>query len=275
MRILYIPLPGSDPMYDGFYNSLKKGHEVDWYWDCGPVDGFDVVHLQSGAITSDELEMIRGGSMVTQWTGDYRPEAMEMVTQYDVDITFMAADVPEIYPGVRWLPHGVDDWQFRPVRGDADGVVMIANRYDHFPGGRERTVLHNVLKKRDDYTSYGSGYGKQVDWKITPDIYNKARFATGGNIYNNAKLYFSNRPLWAMAAGTCYIMRRVPGIERYFTNGVHCYLWDEPEQVEDIINFTTSDIRDQIARNGQRRVRELFHWDEITKMYINEIFRKN
>ena len=77
-----------------------------------------------------------------------------MISQYKglVDVTYLAAYTPELYPGmnVKWLPHGVADWNFRGVKKDSEGIVMIANNYTHFPGGKERNELAEILNKRND-----------------------------------------------------------------------------------------------------------------------------
>ncbi|GAG82074.1 unnamed protein product, partial [marine sediment metagenome] len=134
MKILYIPLDTSIKEEDDFYLALiKAGHEVTWYWDHHFIDchEYDIAHFQSGAVKRGIIQACKAGHcLVTQWTGDYRPEPMHMVTQYEglVDITFMAANVPELYPNenIVWLPHWVGDWQFRDINPNAEGIVMFA-----------------------------------------------------------------------------------------------------------------------------------------------------
>jgi hypothetical protein len=299
MKILYIPLNTSTPETDGFYKALKKKHgeEVEWYWDGYDYPGienykdinmdflpnFDLIHLQSGTIKRKRLEELKHfnkSAIVTQWTGDYRPEPMEMITQYEglVDITFLAAYTPGLYPkeNVKWLPHGVDDWQFREVKKDAEGIVMIANNYPQFPGGKERAELNDLLKDRKDYTCYGSGFENSkgvLDWYKAPDIYNNAKFAVGCNIYNDVPLYFSTRPLNAMAAGTCFFMKCFPRSEEIF-DLMDCMFYNENLELQDKLHLSDYD-RNRIAKQGQKKVKEKFHYDNIVKMYEDEILKTN
>lgn len=275
MKILYIPLNTAIKEEDDFYLSLSKLHDVVWFWKNASVskNKIDICHFQSGAIEPHLVRNIKKhwpNTLITQWTGDYRPEPMEMVTQYKglVDITFMAADVPYLYPdmNVKWLPHWVGDWQFREVNPNAEGVVMIANNYPQFPGGKEREELHNFLRQRKDYVCYGSGFeGSQgnVPYRKTPDIYNKFRFAVGGNIYNDAPKYFSNRPLAAMAAGGCFLWRDVKGFDypgcRYFENGQAIYFIENLE------------FKKEYIIQNQQWLKENFHSDVIVKKYLYEV----
>jgi len=278
MKILYIPFPNSDPAQDDFLHALERVHEVEYY--TGEINSKpDVIYSQAGSILWSELKRIKNhtGATVTIWAGDYRPTPMRMIDQYDgiADVTFLAADVPELYPNqnVKWLPHGVADWQFREVKEDAEGIVMIANNYgDLFPGAKEREDMAKELSKRDDFKVYGNGWDniqktRFVDWKETPDIYNNAKFAVGCNIYNDANKYFSNRPLWAMAAGTCFFMRSVPGIHDLFSMK-DCVIYADNDSP---LNMDVVDpsVRYGKAKHGQQTVKEKFHYDKIVKMYEN------
>lgn len=274
MKILYIPLDTSIKKEDDFYIALKKaGHEVVWYWDHTWLDEkIDVAHFQSGAIERRLIASIkRMCQVVTQWTGDYRPEPMEMVTQYQglVDITFMAAEVPELYPNenIVWLPHWVGDWQFRDINPNAKGIVMFANNYPQFPGGRERAEMHELLSERDDYTCYGSGWGNAlppVPYRETTEIYNNARFAVGCNIYNDVNKWFSNRPIIAMAAGCCFMWRKVP--EMSYMD----FTYNDNYALYDFLNVSWPNLLDR-AKAMQNFVKEKFHADNIIKMWENEI----
>jgi hypothetical protein len=184
MKILYIPMESTNLGTDGFYKALEKKHEINSLWEVGydkmHRKRFDLVYFQSGAIRPSEIMIMREQDkcIITQWTGDYRLEPLEMVIQYKglTDIDFMAADVPELYPdmNIKFLPHGVDDWQFRPVNKEAKGVVMVARDYPQFPGGQERRKLIEEIPELDVY-----GFDKGLDWYDAPDVYNSYKFAVG------------------------------------------------------------------------------------------------
>jgi hypothetical protein len=283
MNILYIPPVGAVKEHDDFYLSLKKLHNVTWFWEYThePInDQWDLIHLQSGAIKYMVLKMykqLNKKAIITQWTGDYRPEGLPEVRMYDglVDFTFLASDTPEQYPNqnVKWLPHWVGEWQFRPVNAEAEGIVMIANNYTHFPGGLERHEMNEMLRNRPDYKVYGSGFTNSlgpVNYRDTPDIYNKFRFAVGCNIYNDVPKYFSNRPLAAMAAGTCFIFRGVPNIDPF------CFTCYDNHGLLDIINgrvYGSELLISETTKYAQRYVMENFHSDVIVKKYLDMIWK--
>jgi len=272
MRLLYVPPSSSNPLTDGLYKAFNKRCTVDHFWLQGTRGRPDLAYVQSGAVSIELLKDMSDVCKVFQWAGDYRPEGIDHVRTYMQYCykTFCAADVPELYPGMIWLPHAVDYWQFRQVNEDAKGMVMIANDHSQFPGGKERQDLAEILKGRGDFTGYGSGFESSLDWMKGPDVYNKSRFGIGGNIYNDARLYFSNRPLNAMAAGTCYIMRYVPGLEEVFTDGVHCLFWRTFQEA--LSHLTISDkIRNAIARDGQKKVRSEFMYDNFADKILSYV----
>jgi len=233
------------------------------------------VYKRQGSISLDRLDTLRylnPKAIITQWTGDYRPEGLPEVRMYEglVDITFLASDTPEQYPtmNVKWLPHWVGEWQFRPVNPNAEGIVMIANNYTHFPGGLERHEMNEMLRNRSDYVVYGSGFTNSkgpINYRDTPDIYNQFRFAVGCNIYNDVPKYFSNRPLAAMAAGTYFIWRNVPNYPQLFGyshNDLLLKLISMHEEGKDCFAF---------GESQQRYVRANFHSDVIVKKYLDEL----
>lgn len=280
MNILYIPPVGAVKEHDDFYLSLSKLHNVTWFWEYThqPIhDRWQVIHLQSGAIKYMTLKMLKQmnkPAIITQWTGDYRPEGLPEVRMYDglVNFTFLASNTPRQYPNqnVKWLPHWVGEWQFRPVNPDAEGIVMIANNYTHFPGGLERHEMNEMLRNRPDYKVYGSGFTNSlgpVNYRDTPDIYNKFRFAVGCNIYNDVPKYFSNRPLAAIAGGSFFMWRH---IKQYWWP--LCGYRDNDTLIQSI-NSMTEKNRIISAKNQQNFVRANFHSDVIVKKYLSMICR--
>jgi hypothetical protein len=272
MKILYVPLKGTDLSTDGLYKALCKRHEVRCYWDDWTNKYDDVIYFQSGAISKQDLQALAifHPSKVVQWTGDYRPFPLEMVTQYRglTNIDFMAADVPEIYPdmNIKWLPHGVDDWQFREVQENTKGVVMIARNYEHLPGGQDRVKLIDYLG--DKLAVFG--FENHLDYYLAPDVYSNFKFAIGPSVYNDAKYYFGNRPLNAMAAGCCFIFKYFPGLEDLFSPGINCLVYNEVKDLDDLLKISDK-VRCKIARAGQDLVYEKYHYDNIVKMFENQI----
>jgi len=149
---------------------------------------------------------------------------------------------------------------------------VVANDYPQFPGGQERRDLVKLLGL--SLRGYGSGFGESLDWYRAPEVYNQYKFAIGPNIYNDVRYYFSTRPLNAMAAGTCYLMRWVPGIEDFFEHGKHCLIYKDNREVLDLVQIDDT-TRNHIAREGQKRVKELFHYDKLVERYERELQRNS
>jgi len=265
MKLLYIP-PITE-VKEELYTEFSKLCYVDHMWIDGTKSRPDLAYVQSGAASVDLLKDVANVCPVYQWDGDYRPEGLPGVKNSlpYCDKTFNAAAINDYI----WLPHGVADWHFKPVKHKAQGVVMIANHYGHFPGGVERHELGEILKKRGDFTGWGSGFGRSLPYKQCASVNNNARFAIGGNIYNDVPKYFSNRPMNAMAAGTCYIMRYVPGLEEVFTDGVDCLFWRTFSEA--LSHLTISDkVRNKIAKTGQAKVWQNYRFKQFAEKIIKE-----
>ena len=280
MKILYIPPKPLPPELDDLYAGFKKLADVDHWWANKCMDtATDLIYVQCGAIDRDTLAGMKDltGARVVSWCGDYRPFQLPEINMYEgiSDITYLSGYTPELYPkqNIKWMPHGVGDWQFRKVKSKTSGIAMIFNNYTHFPGGMERWQLAESLRDTPGFIGYGSGFEKQIPWLYNPEIYNDCKFATGGNIYNDVKWYFSSRPLMAMASGTCYIMRYVPGLKDLLDidfGDIDCFVWRKIEDVHEYIKYCSDGLRNKIAEKGQQTMREKFHYDVIAKRIIDE-----
>lgn len=287
MRLLYIPLQPGDKNTDDLYKAFCKKHEVHFYKSIEDSIAFnpDVAYIHSGALDWWIVQYLKESTKAlwTQWTGDCdENKLLEPVLRYkDIcDHTFLAcgAGMKKPYEDalghpVHWLPHAVADWQFREVKEDAQGIVFIGNNYTHFSGGQERFDLVQELSKRKDFTVYGS-FSEPIAWDKVPDAYNNAFIGLSNNLINNVELYFSNRPLNVMAAGSLCLMRYVPGIEEFFTNGKDCIFYNSVRECLTILNHERVNprgIRNFIARNGQANVRANFMYDNIVQMFEKAI----
>lgn len=272
-KLLYIPHPHSKQEYDDFYLSFANVCKTLWYPTyraIGLPSDIDFIYLQSGGISRTgllSLKEVYQNAKVCQWTGDCRKERIENVMWcYDLcDINYLAAWQPELYPGMRWMPHGVADWQFREINQDAKGIVFIGNAQLEFPGGKERYELCLKLEKRKDFTWYGTPK-PQVDYRDTPDIYNKHKFAIGASIFYDVPLYFSNRTLAAMAAGCACIQRGFPWIDDILPI---LFSYSNYNQFIDAINFNT-DWESYII-SAQNYVHANYHYDVLAKQVIDEL----
>lgn len=296
MKLLFIPLLPGNPETDDLYKAFCKKYEVHFYTSINPAINFDpdIVYIHSGALSLEVVQVLKDCTKAiwTQWTGDCAEgHLLEPVLRYKsiCDVTFLACGAglkkeyeKELGHPVHWLPHAVADWQFRPVNPDAKGIVFVGNNYTHFSGGVERKELNDLLRERADFTLYGSGWNganshlqkfpesHPVKWESLPDIYNNAYIGLSNNLINNVPLYFSNRPLNVMAAGSICLMRYVPGIEEYFTHGYDCLIYHDIDQAISEIKYwheATTQARNAIAENGQNVVRRFFMYENIVEMF--------
>lgn len=296
-KLLYIPLQTLIKEVDDLFIAFSKEYETHFWTDKESAIKFkpDVVYIHSGAIDVNVLMKVKRNTKAlwTQWTGDCRLELLKAVTDYKdlCDITFLACGEgykkkyeKELKHSVYFLPHAVADWQFLPVKEDTKGIVMVANNYSHFPGGKERAKLAALLSKEfKDFQIIGNGWNSPqynnkyiIDTSTVPRLYNASYIATGGNSFNNIKWYFSNRPLMAMAAGTCYIIRYVPGLEDFFTDEKDCVFYKKPQEVAWLIKELAKNnkMRTRIAKSGQQKMRKYHKYENRVQEFtqaINEL----
>lgn len=287
MKLLYIPLQPGDENTDDFFQTFRcLNHNVHFYKSVDEAIAFqpEVVYIHSGALHIDLVRIIKKATKAiwTQWTGDCDHKLLEPVLRYkDIcDHTFLACGdghkkkyEDALGHPIHWLPHAVNTWQFKAVKQDAEGIVFIGNNYTHFSGGQERFDLVQELKKRKDFTVYGNGWegAKPIEWDKVPDTYNNSFAAISNNIINNVSLYFSNRPLNVMAAGTLCIMRYVPGIEEYFEDGYDCLMYEDNKDAIGLLDSIPKQIRNEIALNGQKIVRENFMYEHNVQRFEKAI----
>ena len=279
MKLLYIPLRAIIAAYsddytqgDDLYDAFAKRCEVHAWTNIEQAIAFDpdVVYLHSGTLPLEPLLKVKENTNAvwTQWTGDVRLEQLEPVMRYEnlCDLHFMSS-IQDIYPfKINWLPHAVADWQFKPVH-KAEGIVYIANEYHHFPGGLERYELACLIRDTLGLTWHGSGT-IQVNWRLTPDIYNAHAFSIGANCFNDIPYYFSDRPQKAMAAGCCHLMRWIPGIDELFDDS-ECIIYKKNSEVIPLIKGCKN--REEIAKKGQAKIRKEYTYDAIVDKYLKQL----
>jgi len=239
------------------------------YFNGTPGD-YDYIFIQSGALSPERLQEIKGDAQVYQWTGDCRPELLPEVLLYKgiADKTFLACGIgqKQMYEDalgheVEWMQHAATIF-IEPKEMQAGQITFIGNFYDQFPGGDERNklcveLLRNYGSKFDSFGSWGSGRGSVI-YDSTPGIYSNSYISISANIFNDIDGYWSNRPYDILAAGSCCLMRYVPGIELHFKNMEHCvYYFSNDEAIEKIAWLIANpDYRNKIAKAGYLHVKE-------------------
>lgn len=288
MKLLYIPLQPGDPDTDDLYKAFCKKYEVHFYGnECNASPEAinfnpDIVYIHSGALPLQTVKYIKENTNAiwAQWTGDCSEGSLlEPVLRYKdiTDVTFLASGghmstyQKELNQPVHWMPHAVAEWQFRPVKEKTQGIVFVGNNYTHYSGGVERYELNQQLAKCNThpFRLYGNGweFGEPAKWETLPDIYNQYLIGLSNNLINDVDLYFSNRPLNIMAAGSLCLMRRVPGIDQYFTHGKDCIMYvSVADAIYQLENMHKHD-RNAIAAEGQQTVRRHFMYENIVDIF--------
>ena len=285
-NLLFIPL---DYHKKDVQLSLFEGLEK--YFNCQYYSGInadlfnnipEVIYIQSGALSVEklvELKEMCNNAKVIQWTGDCRPTLLPEVLQYKgvADLTMLACGIGQkqeyesaLGHKVEWLQHAASMF-LEPQRIEDKTIAFVGNYYDQFPGGIERNELcfDIDVKYGDDFFCYGSWTDSrgQVPYDDTPWIYNNAYVSISANIYNDVEGYWSNRPYDILAAGSCCLMRYVPGIERHFEDMKHCIYYRSNEEALYWIEwlFKHPSERDIIATEGYLHAREHHSYDSRAK----------
>ena len=162
---------------------------------------------------------------------------------------------------VEWLQHAATMF-VEPQEFTEGGIAFVGNYYDQFPGGEERNKLCFDLDVEygDQFFCYGSWGDSRgsVPYDDTPWIYSNAYISISANIFNDIEGYWSNRPYDILAAGSCCLMRYVPGIERHFKDLEHCVYYRSNDEAMEAIEwlYANPEDRNRIAKAGYLHVRE-------------------
>lgn len=269
-KLLFIPLDWHKKTAQiDFYNGLQTQFDCTYYSGANSDlmrNKPDIILIMSGAISLEELGALKKltGATIAQWTGDARPEPLEIVTRHKsvVDKTFLACGLGQqkeyeklLGHPVFWLQHAGTMF-VEPNEMQTGGIAFVGNYYDQFEGGAERNKLCydlDVLYDEDFfcYGSWGDSRG-QCAYDDTPWIYNNAYISISANIFNDIEGYWSNRPYDILAAGSCCMMRYVPSIEKHFTDMEHCVYYRSNGEALDKIKWLLDnpDERNRIAKAG-------------------------
>jgi len=298
MKLLYIGHPHATPEKEDWYQALKKVYDCTFYTKeltRYQID-FDIIYVHAGSISyrtlfclkywNDQPGGVSSKGKIVVWTGDVREDLMSDVTMYNgiADIVLLACGMgkqKEMYEKemgcpVHWFPHGVAEWNFRPVNENSEGLIFIGNNYEHFSGARDRYEINKQLKAKygDKFKIYGNGWGDigegvTVPFEDTPDYYNKAYIGIDGSIFNDKDGYFSNRPLDVMAGGSVCLVRSFPAVRKCFELD---WTWDDFDSLVRLMNkFKNNEYRNFIAKQQQQFVRDNFHYDVLAQKFLNII----
>ena len=256
---------------------LARTFQPTWLW----------LQLQNtGVIDAESIAAIRSffpNVVATQWMGDCRSELSPYLASIckATDITFVAtADHHEPYyaagaPCVDYLQHGLDweedvlgipTWE-PPFRVPA--VVFCGSYYAHLPGSALRIdAIRELVKAGIDVGVVGSGWPEDVPClgtctvKQQHHVWKRAKIGISVGNFTDRALYYSDRPLIAMAAGTCVVQNYVPRLEEEFVNRVETAWFKELSELVPIVSELLEDDarRTMISKRGRTQVLESHTW---------------
>lgn len=271
MKILYIPLDfhrhaESPELFTDLVNAL--GGEIYQSKEQAIAYKPDVI-LFHGGLSPDDLRILKNelNAPVFMWTGDCRYIPQESLMMYrDVADAYclpFSGEYKERYQRILGKPcyflwEPIQDWRFKDYRELNEGHVIFAgNLYDNLPGGESRSEILSFLSIHlRELKIYGNLPGSQpVDNNLLPLLYNDAYVVIAENNIHDIEGYFTPRNIGGMAAGSCVVMRRFPGIENFFTDGIDCFIYNNKYELLDIIQFLQRNpkIRNSIAGHAYCR----------------------
>ncbi|MDD5007581.1 MAG: glycosyltransferase [Syntrophorhabdaceae bacterium] len=235
-------------------------HKPDWIW----------LQLQDTNIISDkeilEVRKHLPKTVITHWTGDARQEIssylssicrathLTLISSVGMIPMFLKAGASQ----VEYLQIGLD-WH-EDVMGEPDWtppfrvpeVVLIAGHYgDAFPGTRQREEAVRALQEAGIDVGIVGNWGGP--WPVVGSchvkqqhhVWKRAKVCLNVNNFNEIEQYYSDRQLISMASGTPVVCHYIPGLEREFALGHHCYSYETRYQ---LVRFVQELLNDELAR---------------------------
>lgn len=157
-----------------------------------------------------------------------------------------------------WLPQAAmpEDRLLEPTKGTPrHDVAFMGHVYS-----QDRSEMARRLSARWDFAVYGDSSGHRVWGREMTSICQRSKIMIGTNYRNDIPGYWSDRCYVVMGAGGFYLGQRVPGLERYFEDGVHLGTFDGFDDMERQVAFwLTHDYdRECCRKRGHALVHE-FH----------------
>lgn len=303
MKLLYLPL-----IYEGSNNEQKylakafgrQFSEVatfDYMSNPHPNDDFmtftqqfkpDVIHCQFQGTNRIEpfclahIKAVYPNIVITQWTGDVRPEPIPEVVNYgkycDLTLVCSTTDI-EAYEraGVKqaaYWQNAVDETQFTRPSKKPKGIAFCGGRYTHFSNSQQRIALVEKFQKTfgDDMTVYGFGWQPHqiLPWDDQPQLYATKELVLGHNNVPGKRWWFSDRQMIAMASGRPHLCQYSEDLELLFDDMVHCVFYYSIDEAIEKAEWLRKhpDEASQIGLAGQALMREKYTWDTRVSEYI-------
>jgi len=93
-------------------------------------------------------------------------------------------------------------------------------------------------------------------------VYRRAKVVINVNHFNDIEQYYSDRQLITMASGTPLVCKYIPGLEREFINGKHCFWYCKVDEGVAQIKRLLADeaLRRRVGFAGRAEVMKNHSW---------------
>ena len=166
-----------------------------------------------------------------------------------------------------WLPQGAmpEDRLLVPRPGTPQHDCVFIG---HLKGYPDRAEMRRRLAAKWDFAVYGdySRDGRRVWGRELVSILQSAKITLGSNWRNDVPGYWSDRIYVTLNCGGFYLGQYVPGLERYFKDGVHCGFFDGMADMERKVKWW---LAHDTERERCRRAGHLLARDRDT--YIHRV----
>lgn len=282
-----IPNPAINDKF--FFEATRV--KPDWVW----LQVQDTGILDHRAVSS--LRESLPNCVVTHWTGDLRPEVSPYMSSFSkvchITLASSVGQLPKFRaagaPNARYLQIGLDwdedvlglpEWE-PPFR--VPDVVFCGNHYGRsFPGTKDRVLaVETLINAGIDIGVVGGGWPKNFPTvgmchvKQQHHVWKRAKIALNVNNFNDVEGYYSDRQIISMASGTPLVCRYIPGLEKEFSQEVHCLWYEEPKELLDHVARLLGDpaLRKQIGEAGKEEVIKNHTWESRIRCLLPEIER--
>jgi spore maturation protein CgeB len=302
-KTLHIGLCVQPPPINGLQKAFIENSSEYREINCGAIDlnrqiveitkDFkpDIVFMQiqeAGKIHINTLKhLIDIKAWICNWNGDVRddtpswmiglaPFVHSMFTNMR-DVTYMRslghkADWVEIgYDPEIYTPHGISNKDVPPI-------VYMGNNTHNFPMSAFRTKMCERLRAEfgNQFGQYGSNQGANGNFNHSQReeaaAYRNAKIAINVSHYEIPK-YTSDRMYRILGSGVMCLAKAYPGITEQFTDGQHLHIWNNLDELVELIGYYLHDdratARMKIAIAGNELAREKYTFDAMVKNIIH------
>jgi len=250
----------------------------DWIW----------LQVQNtNVLTADTLQETRKlfpNAVFSHWMGDMRHEVSPYLASIakatHLTLASSVGQLPDFLkagaPRVEYCPIAIDWnddaqgdslWSGSPLRSD---VVFVGSYYGKmFPGADERVAdIRALMASNVEVGVVGRGWEPwapvigETKRREQYYAYRNCKVALSINNFNDIERYYSNRMFVALVSGRPVVARYVPGMEKDFVHGEHCFWYKTHAELVHIVQELLHDsaLREKVGRAGRALVIRKHTW---------------